>query len=317
MLETENDLSERTRIIVESTRTDAKASDAARTGKIRRRSGLSREEFLREYREPRVPVILTDATTQWPALSKWSPDFFKTRYSSTQVKIDGRYASDGQMGRSLGEMIDAIVNSSPSAPGPYLKNQNLIDLHPELRDDLVPVPTYTLPNWLDGPLSGKLYSRFRRGEPEVQIGGPGGAFPSMHYDYGHIHTFLSQIYGRKRVKVFSPAQSEFVYPDAGERHHGSRIPDIDNVDLQKFPLFAQAVPLIADLEPGDTLFIPAGWWHTTRMASVSITVSYNFANSSNWSDLSRECGFMVGFFPNLKLQTYLLCLRLFRSVLGR
>lgn len=282
---------------------------------ITRRGDLGYEEFVQKYRNPRVPVILTDAITQWPALSKWSPEFFKARYYSTPVAIAGRYATDNAERRSLGETLDAIVNSSPSKPAPYLRNQNLIDLYPELRDDVAPVPVYTLPNWLDGPLSGKLDTRFRRGHPEVQISGPGAAFPSMHYDYGYIHTFLSQIYGRKKIKVFSPDQSRFVYPEPGDKHHGSRIPDIDNVDLEQFPLFARAVPMVAELEPGDTMFMPAGWWHTTRTPSVSITVSYNFANSSNWLDLSRACAVNDSFVANLKFQAYLFFLRLIRSAL--
>ncbi|MGA7870689.1 MAG: cupin-like domain-containing protein [Candidatus Binatus sp.] len=295
------------------TAVDAKGSGAVA---ISRRSDLSYDEFVREYRDPRVPVILTDAISEWPALSKWSPEFFKRYYSSTQVTIDGRYGNTEQGRHSLGDMIDAILRSTMSSPAPYLKNQNLIDVHPELRADMSPLPIYAFPNWLDGPFSGKLYDRFHRGEPELHIGGPGAVFPSMHHDYGLIHTFISQIYGQKKVKALSPAQSQFVYPKLGENHHGSRIPDIDHVDLEQFPLFAKAVLMTADLQPGDTLFVPAGWWHTTRMASVSITASFNFANASNWSDLSRECGYLVPIFPKLRFQTYLLFLRLFRSVLG-
>lgn len=284
---------------------------------IDRRSGLSYEEFVKRYRDPRLPVILNDAISGWPALSKWSPEYFKKHYSSTLVAVRGRYAADEEPRRSLGELIDELLASSASAPAPYLKNQNLIDAHPELRADMSPIPEYAFPNWLDGPFSAKLHHRFHRGDPELQIGGAGVAFPSMHYDYGLVHTFISQIYGCKKVKAFSPDQSRFVYPESGENQHGSRIPDIDHVDLEKFPLFSRAVAVTADLNPGDTLFVPAGWWHTTRVLSASITASFNFANSSNWSDLSRACGFLVPFFPRLRFETYLFALRIFRTILGR
>jgi histone arginine demethylase JMJD6 len=290
---------------------------APNTSSVHRISDLSYDEFVQEYRNPRLPVVITDAITEWPALSKWTPEYFKTCYSSTQVATNGRYGTNEQARQTLGEAIEAIVNSSESAPVPYLKNQDLIDIHPELRADLCPLPIYAFPNWLNGPFSGKLDRRFHRGDPEVHIGGSGAAFPSMHYDYGHIHSFIAQIYGRKKVKAFSPAQTRFLYPEPGENHHGSGIPDIDNVDLHRFPLFSQAVGVTADLEPGDILFMPAGWWHTTRMPTLSITVSFNFANSSNWSDLSRECGFLVPLFPKFRFQTYLFALRIFRSMLGR
>jgi histone arginine demethylase JMJD6 len=290
---------------------------AVRRETIRRRSSLSYEEFTREYRDPRIPVIITDAIKDWQAVSKWSPEYFQQHYYSTKVTVEGRYSTRDQPQRCLGEMIDAILKSSPSAPAPYLRNQNLIDLHPELRADMLPIPIYAFPNWLDGPFSRKLDSRFHRGEPELQISGAGAAFPSMHYDYGLIHSFLAQIYGQKRVQVLSPSQSQCIYPLTGENHHGSSIPDIDHVDLDRFPLFAHASLEIADLEPGDTLFVPAGWWHTTRSWSTSITASFNFANACNWSDIIKECGHLVPFFPKLRFQTYLILLKVFRLALGR
>ena len=41
----------------------------------------------------------------------------------------------------------------------------------------------------------------------------------------------------------------------------SRVVDIDNSDLDQFPLFAHAQKHVAELIPGDILFIPALWFH--------------------------------------------------------
>jgi hypothetical protein len=41
------------------------------------------------------------------------------------------------------------------------------------------------------------------------------------------------------------------------------------------------------LEPGEMLFVPSHWWHTTKMLSPSITVSINVLNQSNWHELVK------------------------------
>ncbi len=45
-----------------------------------------------------------------------------------------------------------------------------------------------------------------------------------------------------------------------------------------------ARPLRVVLHPGETLFIPAGWWHTTETFEESVTVGGNFVDRSNWSE---------------------------------
>ena len=48
-----------------------------------------------------------------------------------------------------------------------------------------------------------------------------------------------------------------------------------------FPLFDQAEGIRFRLGPGETLFVPAGWWHTARILSPSVTVSINWVNRAN------------------------------------
>ena len=38
---------------------------------IKRVSKLTREEFKQEYFDKNEPVVITDALTEWPALSRW------------------------------------------------------------------------------------------------------------------------------------------------------------------------------------------------------------------------------------------------------
>lgn len=77
----------------------------SRDHQVARRSGLSYEEFARDYLWPCRPVILSDAIEAWPANGKWTMDFFKTRYATKEVTIDGKTYQ-------VGKLIDLIHAST-------------------------------------------------------------------------------------------------------------------------------------------------------------------------------------------------------------
>ena len=80
----------------------------------------------------------------------------------------------------------------------------------------------------------------------------------------------------------------YVYPRTGIEANKSSIVDLERPDLSRFPLFAKATPTVFDLHPGETLFVPSGWWHTVKILSPSITISVNTANRPNWAAFVRD-----------------------------
>jgi len=40
--------------------------------------------------------------------------------------------------------------------------------------------------------------------------------------------------------------------------------------------------------PGETLFIPNGWWHTARSLSFTISVAFDLLGASNWPRFRNE-----------------------------
>ena len=255
-------------------------SVTSETFSVDRRAKLPYLEYIEEYVRPNKPVIVTDAVDHWEALKKWTPSFFRRRYGSMDIEMDGL---------TMGMLIDMLEASEHEDVDnlPYLRNRSVHKYFPELKADISPLPIYTRPNWFDNPLIPKRIS-FNR--TDLFIGGRGGGFPYMHYDNYHGFAFVFQIYGEKEFIVLPPEQSPYVYPlDSGKGiANKSSISDIENPDLEKFPLFAKATPVRFVLGRGDMLFIPAGWWHTTRMHTVSISVSSNTANSFNWDGLMSD-----------------------------
>jgi hypothetical protein len=93
-----------------------------------------------------------------------------------------------------------------------------------------------------------------------------------------------QIYGRKEYIVYPPDQERFMYVSPNKPNL-SQINDVEQPDLKKFPLFGQAQASRFFLDPGETLFVPSHWWHTAKILSPSITISFNVLNQSNWHEL--------------------------------
>ncbi len=257
-------------------------AESSVNGNVERRTGLSYQDFAVQYLKPLRPVVFTDATRRWPALGRWTPDFFRREFGSKEINVwrDRRY--------TVSELIDLVEKSSPEQPAPYLRNEYLEDVFPELLKDVEPCPDCLSHNWLSERFpSAKLETLLTRcALPEIYIGGVGGGFPFLHYDLYHTHAFLSQIYGRKLFILYSPDQARFLYPNP--KTPNQSMVDVGNPDLAKYPLFSNATPTKFILEAGETVFVPAGWWHTTRMLSASITVSINHANESNWANVVND-----------------------------
>ncbi|MBS1600367.1 MAG: cupin-like domain-containing protein [Bacteroidetes bacterium] len=251
------------------------SSVSAESIQIERRSNLSYEEFKKEYLFPRKPVIITDATAKWKA-SNWTPEWFKKTFPDKMVSTDF-----GEM--RMDEFIDAIT-ADTDKPGPFLREQPLAEVFPELIDNVLPTPSYVTPNWLGGNyLVGPITQRLNR-ESHIEVNFCGRRiFPYLHIDDLGVHAFITQHYGDKHFVVYPPDQEPYLYRVNKDRF--SQIPDVDNPDLEKFPLFAQAKPIRIVLHAGESVFMPCGWWHTTRVPGTSLSTVISVSNSSNWSEL--------------------------------
>ena len=263
------------------------------TSQIDYRANLSYETFANEYLFPNKPVVITDALRSWKALTRWTPEFFRREFGEMKFTINEdlrqKASYEGNVGGSeytMARFIDRVLESTDDNPAPYFRNRVLNELFPSLMEDIQPLPEYFLPNWLPERYLVKHVSEvLNRGAAlEVYIGGRGGAFPVLHYDGAGTHAFLMQIYGRKRFIIYSPDQEPFLYPSM-EKRNLSLINSVEKPDLSKFPLFEKAQAITFVLEPGELLFVPSHWWHTTKMLSPSISISANVLNQSNWQEL--------------------------------
>jgi hypothetical protein len=231
---------------------------------IDRRSGLSLQEFHRQYRAPGKPVVILDAIEDWKARSSWTFDFFKSRYPTHPVltyRYEGdKYRPDNTRKMPLGEYIDG-VSSGDWTTFPYYIRDNwaLLREHPELADD------YTFPKYFFDWFS-LLPPFMRLPYPRIFLG-PKGAVTPLHLDIWGTHAWLSQLVGRKRWVLFSPDQQPLLY---------NYKVNPERPDYEKFPLYRQARPVECTIGPGETVFVPGGWAHWVVSLDATISLSSNY-----------------------------------------
>ncbi len=231
---------------------------------VDRREGLTRESFAREYLEPRTPVVLVDLMARWPARTKWTMEFFKDKYGQLMVPVfsdnvskPGKKYMAPDKTIPFREFLEAI-EQGPTSLRMFLFN--IFKHAPELCDD------FNMPTIMDG---------FIRDFPFMFFGGEGSKV-ALHYDIDLSHVFLNQFHGRKRAVLFSPEQSKRIY------QHPFTVAsyiDVNRPDYEQFPALRRVQGYETILQPGDTLFMPSGYWHYIEYLDGGYSISLR-ANES-------------------------------------
>lgn len=254
---------------------DSGAAMPVESAQVERRTRLDATEFRDEYLLPRRPVILADAAAAWPIYGLATPDYFRRHYGDRGVKLFGRTCR-------LGELIDLLEDASPGAPGPYPCKFEIARHFPELLAQVVPRPDLSLP---DRQRSTLLPQTLFAGVNNLEIffGGAGGRFPYLHYDVLHLHAWITQLHGDKQFTLYAPGQEALLYvnPDMPWQ---SSIRNHQRPDLSMYPLFRHARAQTVVVHPGETLFLPCGWWHTARSLDFTISVAFDQLGADNWND---------------------------------
>jgi len=236
--------------------------------------------FLHEYVRKNRPVVIADSVRDWPALSRWTPAYFRDKFGDETVQVS--YTQRMPMR----DFVDAVEASTAQAPGPYLYRLFIHDHLPALLADLSPQNPYAFAGRHASPL---MPERWRRpdGFLKLLMGGVGSKFPVMHYDLEHAHAQITEIYGDKEFYLFPPEDSDKLYPRPNQKNW-SQVDNPAAPDLERFPRMADATPYRAVLKPGQTIFIPMLWWHAARPLSISISVCTALMDRSNWPGFVKD-----------------------------
>ena len=233
--------------------------------KVERRTTPSAAEFFRTYWAAHRPVVLTDVTAKWPALRKWTPQWFAEKFGDVSIEItadresDPFYDMNHRLHRKRVRMDRFIeqVMATKRSNDIYMVSNNFTMRRPRFRALLSDVrPPRAL---FERPL--------RPGATSLWIG-PAGTITPLHHDTTNI--LFTQIYGRKRIDLVSPQETALLLDPV----HGFYSPvDLDRLRVAKHPALRAMIVKSVVVAPGDALYIPAGWWH--RVTSLDVSISFS------------------------------------------
>ena len=242
---------------------------------------LSVERFREEFLPALQPLVVKGLVKSWPAVQ-------------AALQSDAQAAAYFKA-LDVGHLADISI-CSPDQNGrffytPDMKGFNfgverqtisrLLDCLLALRDQPAPSTLYSQSLYLP-----EYMPHFRAAHPFDLA--PEYASPRLwignrvrtqtHFDAAYNWACL--VAGRRRFTLFSPEQIGNLYPGPIDFSPGG-IPlsmvQIEEPDFEKYPRFRDAIPhaQYAELEPGDALFIPYGWWHHVQsLTPFNLLVNY-------------------------------------------
>ncbi|KAJ2652741.1 hypothetical protein IWW40_000852 [Coemansia sp. RSA 1250] len=248
---------------------------------IERRDTLSANDFVREFLEPNVPVLLGPSFTQsWPARADWvvdgGPNFARLQqlYGEEQVQVaecDKVYFSDQKRtDMRFGDFIDQWHRHPERKL--YCKDWHFTRSSTEYTA-YTPLPQLS-DDWIN------IY--YDSGIPEQHddyrfcyLGGHGTWTP-FHEDVYRSYSWSANICGKKRWILVPPGQNHLFTDSVG-----NWVYNLNQYDKAQFPQLHKLRRIEFIQREGETVFVPSGWWHQVENIGNTISINHNWANEFN------------------------------------
>lgn len=222
---------------------------------------ITPEDFLAKYLKPRRPLVIKGLTNNWPARTKWTPEYLKQVVGDKVVPLYDNSKADpskpinsaaAQM--PFNEYMDLIM-SQPTELRIFFFN--IFKQAPQLLDDVV------IPKDLMGGFIESMPAMFFGGSNSVTF---------LHYDIDLPHIFHTHFGRRKQVILFENKWKRRLYclPNAT---YALEDYDVLNPDIKRFPALDGVEGQEVFLEHGDTLFMPTGYWHWMKYVEGGYSLS--------------------------------------------
>jgi ribosomal protein L16 Arg81 hydroxylase len=221
---------------------------------------LSKQEFIKNYLKPQKPVVIEQLTKDWPAYEKWNLEYInkvagdKTvpLYDDRPVKHDEGF-NQAHATMKMSEYME-LLKKGPTNFRIFL--YNIMKEVPQLQTD------FKYPD---------LGMKLIKGLPMMFFGGTDSKV-FMHYDIDFTNILHFHFHGKKRCIILAPEQSKFMYKVPNALITREDI-DFSNPDLEKWPALKQAQGHVCELNHGEMLYMPEGYWHYMHYLSPGFSIS--------------------------------------------
>ncbi|MBB5712664.1 cupin-like domain-containing protein [Sphingomonas xinjiangensis] len=261
--------------------------------RVTERSDVTADIFVREVQPGYTPVVLRGIGANWPAVAvgragpRGIADYLRRFGAGRTVNmfaaapaVSGRffYAADHSSFNfesaqvAVPIFLDTLVAHAddPNSPSLYAGSAPAAEAYPGwTQENVLPLPT-------------------PGATPRIWVGNRSRA--STHYDVSDNVALV--VSGRRRFALFPPEQIANLYVGPLENTIAGQptsMVDLEAPDLEAYPLFAHALEQmqVAELEPGDAIFIPSLWWHDVRATGpLNVLVNYWWGQGAGGSPMA-------------------------------
>lgn len=245
------------------------------SGNVERCKDISLEEFYHEY-DGQKPVLLNGLTDTWAARSSWTTDKLLLKYGDIAFRISQRSAKKVTM--KFKDYVSYMELQHDEDPL-YIFDDKFGEVAPDLLKD------YSVPHLFQEDFFDVL-DIDQRPPFRWLIIGPERSGASWHVDPALTSAWNTLLCGRKRWALYPPGRvplgvTVHVNEDDGDVNIDS--PTSLQWWLDFYPLLAdEDKPIECTQLPGETIFVPSGWWHCVLNLETTVAVTQNFVNSKNF-----------------------------------
>ena len=221
---------------------------------------ITKEDFINKYFKTQKPVVIENFIEDWPAYTKWNLEYMKQVAGDKTVPLYDDRPVDYKEGfnephakMKMSDYVD-LLKSKPTKYRIFL--WNILKEVPELQSDFK-YPDFGL--------------RILKKLPMLFFGGK-DSHTFMHYDIDLANIFHFHFEGKKQCILFDQKQNKHIYKIPFSLITREDI-DFSQPDFKKWPALKNAKGYVTNLEHGNVLYMPEGYWHYMKYLTPGFSMS--------------------------------------------
>lgn len=244
-------------------------------GNVERKANISVEDFRNNY-DGKKPVMLAGLADMWPARKKWTLDQLMLDYGDTTFRMSQR--SPRKIKMRFKDYVSYMTLQHDEDPL-YIFDDKFGEVAPTLLKD------YTVPHLFQEDFFDVLNADQR---PPFRwlIIGPERSGASWHVDPALTSAWNTLLCGRKRWALYPPGRVPLgvtVHVNEEDGDVNIETPSSLQWWLEFYPLLpSEDKPIECTQLPGETIYVPSGWWHCVLNLEPTVAVTQNFVNTTNF-----------------------------------